>query len=258
MLSIRVTVAFQTASASRVARDVVHPHDAGPVLHGDQRAGDAGGEALTDRAPGHRAEHGLARQPGEHRQPARAEARELAQQRVVVLDALAEAEAGIEHDALARHARSLEGRHALVEEADHLADHVGVPRILLHRARLAAACASRTARHSPAATASIAPGARKALMSLIMSAPAASAARITAGFTVSIDSGTFQSRARLDEADHALEFLRLGHRIRARPGGLGADVEHLRALLQRALGARRARGRGRRAARRRRRSRRSG
>ncbi|MPN62565.1 hypothetical protein SDC9_210314 [bioreactor metagenome] len=48
--------------------------------------------------------------------------------------------------------------------------------------------------HSPArpsATASTAPGARKPFTSLIMSAPAANAARITPGFSVSIDNGTF-------------------------------------------------------------------
>ena len=39
------------------------------------------------------------------------------------------------------------------------------------------------------------------------------------------------------EANHPLEFLRLGNWVGARPGRLGTDVEHVRTLLQRLLGA---------------------
>ena len=65
------------------------------------------------------------------------EARQRAQQREVVRERLAEADARVERDALARNA----GRHgrlgALGQEALDLGDDVVVARIVLHRARLA-------------------------------------------------------------------------------------------------------------------------
>ena len=60
--------------------DVVHAHDRRAVLHRDQRAATEPCTRSSTVAAGQRADHALARQPGQHRHAEFDEARELAQQ----------------------------------------------------------------------------------------------------------------------------------------------------------------------------------
>ena len=55
----------------------------------------------------------------------------------VVRQCLAEANAGVEHDALGRHTQRLQPRDSLRQELADLGHHVGIGRRLLHRGRLA-------------------------------------------------------------------------------------------------------------------------
>ena len=84
---------------------------------------------------------------------------------------------------------------------------------------------------SAAATASIAPGAVRPQTSLIIDAPAASAARITAGLRVSTDTATPSATSAVDQRDHPGEFLGLVDRLRAGPRRLAADVDQVRPVV---------------------------
>jgi hypothetical protein len=66
-----------------------------------------------------------------------------------------------------------------------------------------------------------------------MLAPAASAARATAGFIVSIERRAAFGLAVsefFDDRNDAPQFLGFAHGCRARPGGFAADIEDFRAL----------------------------
>ena len=69
-------------------------------LHRDQRRGDAAGRALADRAPGEAADHSLPRQADEDWKAEGFERVEAGEQREVVLEGLAEAEARVDHERL--------------------------------------------------------------------------------------------------------------------------------------------------------------
>ena len=69
--------------------------------------------------------------------PSAAQLVEPAQQLEVVLDRLAEADPGVELDALLGHALGDRERHPVLEERLHVGDDVVVARVVLHRARLA-------------------------------------------------------------------------------------------------------------------------
>ena len=81
------------------------------------------------------------------------------------------------------------------------------------------------------AHASIAPGAVSAPMSLIIAAPAAAAARITAGLRVSTASGIALGRQRLDERQHPVELFALGHGRGSGPRRFAADVDEIGAVV---------------------------
>ena len=70
--------------------------------------------------------------PEQHRAAERGEASEAVEQRQVVRHRLAEADARVEHDLLLAHAARQREGHALLEEREHLVDHVVVARVVLH------------------------------------------------------------------------------------------------------------------------------
>ena len=134
--------------------------------------GDAGRKPLADRATGRLAEHGLGRQPRQHRQPADADTRKVAQQPMVVADALAEAKPG--SSTMRRAAtpplhgrqRARRGSRSPRRPRRRSAD----PAASYGAGRACASDARRTRRGNPPRSHRCA---RNALMSLIMSAPAA-------------------------------------------------------------------------------------
>ena len=103
--------ASQTFERVDRGRDIVHAHDARAALHRGQRRGHAGRPgARPTGAAGQRAERGLAR-PAHQQRPAERQQLALpAQQLEVVLDALAEADARVEHDALGARCRRAAAR----------------------------------------------------------------------------------------------------------------------------------------------------
>ena len=93
------------------------------------------------------------------------------------------------------------------------------------------------------AAASSAPSWRRAKMSLIMPAPAATAARITSGLKVSMLIGTRVRSQLLDHRNHPTQLFLDRDRRGARAGGFAADIKQVRTLLDQ-LQAMRDRGLG--------------
>ena len=189
-----------TRARARCARRAAPPAQRGRHA-GRQRARSTG--AAGRAAPQRR----LARPAHQQRQrrapAARAGARSSCE---VVLDGLAEADARVEHDALgarrpracSRVDRARAGRRATSR------DHVVVARRLPASSRLAAHVHQADAAASDARPPrSSAPGARSAAMSLTMSAPRSSAARITSGLLVSTDTGTPSVQPPAQHRQHA-------------------------------------------------------
>src|SRR5262249_23067065 len=96
--------------------DIVSAHDARAVHHRHHGERNAAVHARVSRLIENPAEHRLARQSNQHRPPHRAEHIELAQQRGIVRQSLAEAEARIDYDPLHRYAGGAATLHALLEE----------------------------------------------------------------------------------------------------------------------------------------------
>jgi hypothetical protein len=148
-----------------------------------------------------------------------------------VLERLAEAEARIEHDAVRGRCPPLRRGHALAEEAGDLARRRR--RSAGHPASCAArpACASGT---PPALLAATAPWHRaRAGVDVVDHVGAGgSTARITSGLTVSIDSGTPQSRSASITGSRRSISCCAGTGGRAGSRGLGADVEDVRTLFE--------------------------
>ena len=87
-------------------------------------------------------------------------------------------------------------------------------------------CIRHTGTPSRAAS-STAPGACSALTSLISPAPAATAACMTSGLRVSIDTGTASTRSQgLDHRDHPSQLFIDGNRCRTGAGGLTTDIDN--------------------------------
>ena len=148
----------------------------------------AGGRA-SDRGRGDAPEEGLARGADHERTADRHELVEAAQQLEVVRGGLAEADPGVEQDALLGDPLRDGERQPLLQERLDLRDDVVIARFALHRARLAehvhqAAVDAALRRRAPPS-----PGrARSAVTSLTSVAPASSATAATAAFEVSIES----------------------------------------------------------------------
>ena len=120
-----------------MALHIVHAQEVRAPAVAVERGGDRGGHPVRgDLAAGERAQEALARDAQQQRAESR-KARQRAQQREVVRERLAEADAGIERDALRGHARRDRGLGALGEERLDLGHDVVVARVVLHRARLA-------------------------------------------------------------------------------------------------------------------------
>ena len=97
--------ARSTARASAVGAHVVHAQEVGAAAVAVERGRNRGGHAVGgDLAAGERAQEALARDAEQQRAEPR-QARQRAQQREVVRERLAEADAGVERDALARQCR---------------------------------------------------------------------------------------------------------------------------------------------------------
>ena len=87
-------------------------------------------------------------------------------------------------------------------------------------------------RHTAAlrrATVSSAPGARKAITSFIMAAPAAIAARITSGFRVSTETGTSRTSASITGTTRRISSS--AGTACARAGGFPANIQYIGALF---------------------------
>ena len=126
--------AFATRSASTCGADVVHAQDRRAALVRRDRSCDARAHEVGGAEPLQRA---LAREADEHRPPEREQDVEPAHELEVVLDRLAEADAGVEADALLGDALRDRECEALLEERGDLGGDVVVVRFLLHRARRA-------------------------------------------------------------------------------------------------------------------------
>ena len=119
--------------------DVVDAEEGRAPLEGEDCHGDAGGDGprervrVAEKAP----EEALAGGADEHRPPERHELVEPGQQLDVLLDGLAEADAGIQADVLLRNPRLDREGQALLQEGLDLGDDVVVARVVLHRPRLA-------------------------------------------------------------------------------------------------------------------------
>src|SRR5258706_9431814 len=111
---------------------VMHAKYSRAALQGEERHGEAAGQPLGDRPPGQLAERRLARQPGEERDAHIAKSVEMGEQGQIVLSRLAEAESGIDHQPLARDARTFCSAQAGRQEFFDLAHHVIVVRLALH------------------------------------------------------------------------------------------------------------------------------
>ncbi len=219
----------------------MHADDARPVLHGRERRDDAGNEPLTDVvATDQAAQRALAGPAGQQRQ-AQVEQLALArQQGPVVLAALAEADARIEHQAPGLDATRPHRGDALAEEAADLVNDVVVLRVsVLHGTGLHAAhvhqadAACRVGRHH------------------------VQRARLTQGLDVVDDVDAQVERRAHDlglvavqrdrnaEPDrlaqhrqHTRQLVVERYRIGPGAGGLAADVEQVGALAQQALAVR--------------------
>ena len=102
------------------------------------------------------------------------------------------------------------------------------------------ACASGTRRRCAcAATASSAPGPRSAWMSLTMSTPSSSAARMTSALQVSTDTGTPSVSAASQHRPYASQLLVGRDRRRAGTARFAADVEHVGTFRDQPLTVRR-------------------
>ena len=147
--------------------------------------------------------------------------RQVAQERQVVGDRLAEADPGVDPD-LAHPGRAAARAARSTQEAVHLGHHVVVAGVVC--------IVGRRPLHvhgDPAGTPrSAATGHSEAETSLTRVAPAATAARPPPACTVSTETRTWR-RQGLDHRDHPAQLLGLGHRARPRAAGLPAHVDHV-------------------------------
>src|SRR5215212_6743354 len=121
-----------------VLGDVVHAEHRRAALEREHVRGDRARHAVVPvAAAGQLGQEALAGGPDHDGPPDRNDLVEPAQQLEVVLDRLAEADAGVEPDAALVHALRYGEGEALLEERPDVRDHVVVARVVLHRARLA-------------------------------------------------------------------------------------------------------------------------
>eukprot|EP01137_Pigoraptor_chileana_P023133 Opistho-2@88954 len=118
-------------------RHVVDPQDAGALLRGRQCCRQAAGQALIDRPARHVADGTLAR-PADQQRIAQVQQLGLTgQQGEILFGGLGKAVAGIERDALARHARPPQPGGLGRQELPHLRNEVRIVGQVLHRPGLA-------------------------------------------------------------------------------------------------------------------------
>ena len=208
---------------------VVDADDRGASRNGGKRGGDASRHPLADVASrevpmwlcatGRQAPDTPLGQDGKARSSSR-----------LCVDRLAETETRIDDDAVARDARPPRRQRAL--DAGSRA-----PRAR-RRSYAGPACIVRgwprmCIRHTAAllaATTSSAPGSCSARTSLTMAAPASIAARMTAGFIVSMLTQRTLAGKRCRRREDACELLGFGDRSRARTRRLAADVDDVGAI----------------------------
>ena len=175
-------------------------------------------------------EHRLAREPRQHRKTESGDLRHVLQQREVVLVGLAETEARIDHDALARDAGGHRRFRASGEIVAHLGDDVVVLRRLLHRLRLAllvheahrgVARRDRLQRARAFPAADVVDQARAGLDGFAHE-------RGLAGVDRDRHAAVCQ---RFEHRQHAAALFVERHRCGARPGRFTADVEDVRTLV---------------------------
>ena len=205
--------------------------DGRPASERDDVRGDRPGHALGRAAAGDPAQEALARGADDDRPAELDDLVQAGEQLEVVVDGLAEADAGIEPDSLARDAVRDRMLEALGEKRADVGDDVAVARIALHRARLAehvheadvAAALGDERRHPGVA----------AQRGHVVDERGAGVER--SGRHRRLRGVDRQARARareaLEDGHHAAQLLGLADRIGAGAGRLAADVEDRGALL---------------------------
>ena len=154
-----------------------------------------------------------------------------AQQAPVVRGVLGEAQAGVEHDPLAAHARGHHGFHPRGQLAAHVGDDVVVrPRSAASRCCAPRQCMTTYGTPAPATTAAMSGSARPPLTSLT-SAGAGLERRVghLGAHRVDADHAPRPASSAHDRADPA-QLLVLGRALGAGPGRLATDVDQVGAL----------------------------
>ena len=213
---------------------------AATTLAASSRACSAGDRPPAPSAePGEPGQRRLARPADEERHAEREELVLAREQLEVLRRRLAEADAGVDDDALAVDARPPRAasirsrRNAATSRDDVVVDRFGLHRSRraahVHQADAAAPDARRRARARPAS--------RSAAMSLTMSAPRSSATRMTSTLVVSIETGTPRPTAAASTGTDAGELVLERRPAARRPARLAADVEDVGAFGEHLLAA---------------------
>ena len=227
----RLDHGLRHAQGFGVRAHVVHAHHGGSPSE-TEHGGDHGTcFALPRLGPQQGADEALARGAQHDRTAKGGDAVEVGQQQEIVLERLAEADAGVEQDLCLAHAGGKRRRHALLEEDDDLADHVVVAGIDLHRPRLAehvhethrTAALGYERRHVGVAAQ------RRDVVDDGGAGVERGASHGGLG-RVDGDGGRRAGRQPLDHRHDARQFIGDRHRLGAGPGRLAPDVEDRRAL----------------------------
>ena len=194
-------------------------------------ASDAGKRSSTS-APSNFPMNDLRETPKQQRTRHLCKTPQVREQLQIMLQRLAKTDADIQHHLVGSHAGGVQSLQPFLKKFTDLANDIRVNRIFLHRLRRAPRVHANITRAGiPPQPRHIASSSRLAATSLTMLAPAASAARATAGFIVSMEIGILHATGQLfDDRQDAAQFLRFADRLGAGPRGFAADVENFRAL----------------------------
>ena len=159
---------------------------------------------------------------------------EIGEQLEIVLQRFAESDSRIKRNGHGIDAATLGRSHIVVEKnpPPPRPHHRSAERVCIVRG-VPCMCMMMSAALFSAASGNISGSPRPPVTSLMIAAPASSAARATAAFEVSIEIRRCDRlRKSLDYRDHARQFLFSRNRLRARPGRFAADVDDVARLLR--------------------------
>ena len=171
-----------TVSATSCARMICTPEATARHAH----ASDAGNRSFTS-APSNFPINDLRETPSSNGRCHPCKTPQVREQLQIMLQRLAKADAEIEHNLVSGHAASVQSFQSFLKKFADFAHDVRVNRIFLHRLRRALRVHANVTGAEFRHHCHIASSSRLAATSLTMLAPAASAARATAGFMVSME-----------------------------------------------------------------------